>query len=218
MSRRVATHPRRPGPALGLLLAIALLGPSCTSLKRCAYEPADRDGWQKPAEVVAALALRPGDRVADLGSGGGYFTFRLADAVGPGGRVYAVDVDAAMNDDLERRAREAQRTNVEVVLAALDDPRLPEPVDLIFTSNTYHHLASRPTYFRNARRYLRPGGRIAIVEFRPEGLWQRIFPHSTAAEAIRTEMESAGYRLAQELDFLERQHFLVFALPAAPDP
>jgi predicted methyltransferase len=202
--------------ALALLVAALLLLPACTSLKRCAYEPADRDEWQKPAEVIAALGLRPGDRVADLGSGAGYFTFRLADAVGPTGKVYATDIDAGMNEDLARRAREDRRQNVEVVLAARDDPRLPEPVDLIFTSNTYHHLEERPAYFRQARRHLRPGGRVAIVEFRPEGFWQWIFPHSTAEEAIRAEMERAGYRLVRELDFLERQSFLIFALPAAP--
>jgi SAM-dependent methyltransferase len=83
-------------------------------------------------------------------------------------------------------------------------------VDLIFTSNTYHHLEARPAYFANARRYLRPGGRIAVVEYKRQGFFQWLFPHSTEASEIEAEMEQAGYALARRHDFLERQHFLVF--------
>lgn len=96
------------------------------------------------------------------------------------------------------------------MLAAYDDAHIPEPVDLIFTSNTYDHLEARPTYFANARRYLRPGGRIAVVECKRHGLFQWLFPHSTEHSDIRSEMEQAGYALAHEHGFLERQHFLVF--------
>ena len=97
--------------------------------------------------MVADLALAPGARVADLGAGGGYFTFRLARAVGPTGLVYAVDVDPGMVDFLAEQAAEQALANVRPVLAAGDDPRLSEPVDLVFTSNTYHHLANRVAYF-----------------------------------------------------------------------
>src|SRR5262245_936876 len=123
------------------LLVVGLLG-GCTSLKRLAYEGFSRDRWQQPERVIAALGIRPGDRVADLGSGSGYFTLRLAHAAGPTGRVYAVDVDEAMNEYLRRRLVREEVTNVDVILGHFDDPQLPDAgIDLVLVSDTYHHLA-----------------------------------------------------------------------------
>jgi predicted methyltransferase len=199
---------------LGALCATAVLFASgCGAVKRCAYEGIGRDEWQQPERVVADLALAPGARVADLGAGGGYFTFRLARAVGPTGHVYAVDIDEEMNAHIAYRAEKFVIENVTTVLAEEDDPRLPEPVDLLFTSNTYHHLENRTAYFRAVReRQLRPGGRVAIVEYRTEET-----SHSTPRETIESELAAAGYRLVKSFDYLERQHFLVFAAdPADP--
>jgi predicted methyltransferase len=206
------TNPRRPALrshlAVGpLLLGLVVLAAGCTLAKRCMYEGFGRDDWQQPERVVADLALAPGAKVADLGSGGGYFTFRLARAVGPSGRVYAVDVDEGMNEHVADEAAEEGLSNVATVLAAPDDPKLPERVDLLFTSNTYHHLENRAAYFRAVReRHLAPGGRVAIVEFKPEK-----FSHSTARETIEQELTAAGFRLVKAFDYLDRQHFLVFA-------
>ena len=205
--------PRAHSKALGLALVAGLVFlASCTALKRYAYEGFGRDGWQKPDEVVAALALRAGDRVADLGSGGGYFTFRFSKAVGPTGKVYAVDVDSEMLDYVAGRAKEDGSRNIETVAARYDDPLLPESgVDLIFTSNVYHHIANRVKYFADAARYLRPGGRIAIVDFDGRHWSAGFVGHYTPVEVIKKEMEEAGYRLEQEFDFLDRQSFLVFS-------
>ena len=208
--------PRRPNRsrALGLLCAAAVLFASgCGAAKRCAYEGIGRDEWQQPERVIADLALAPGARVADLGAGGGYFTFRLARAVGPDGHVYAVDIDEEMNAFVAKQAAKEGLANVSTVLAGPDDARLPEPVDLLFTSNTYHHLANRSAYFRGVReRQLAPGGRVAIVEYRPD-----VTSHSTARETIESELAAAGFRLVKSFDYLERQHFLVFAAdPADP--
>jgi ubiquinone/menaquinone biosynthesis C-methylase UbiE len=194
------------------LAALLLLAGGCTRLKRFAYEGFGRDGWQQPDRVIEVLEVASGARVADLGAGGGYFTFRLADAAGPDGKVYAVDVDPGMIEHLRQRALDESRQNVVVVPAEYDDPLLPEAgVDLIFLCNTYHHIEDRSDYFARARRYLRPGGRVAIIDFVPEGWLQKIFPHGTSAGEIRSEMTAAGYRLQREHDFLERQSFLVFA-------
>jgi predicted methyltransferase len=194
---------------------VVTLSAGCTQLKRFAYEGFRRDAWQHPDRVIETLAIHPGDAVADVGSGGGYFTFRLARAVGPSGKVYAVDVDEGLNEYVARRAREDGLDNVAVVLARYDDPLLPQSgVDLIFTCNTYHHLDDRVAYFAKARKYLRPGGRVAIIEYKGTGWFERWFGHSTPSAAIRSEMEAAGYRLQQDLDFLPRQHFLVFATAA----
>jgi len=150
------------------LLTLAILlswVAGCTTVKRLMYEGWRRDSWQQPERVVRELALKPGDRVADLGAGGGYFTFRLADAVGPAGRVYAVDVDEGMIDYVNGEAAKRGYGNVEGVLGAYDDPRLPDDgVDLIFTCDTYHHLEDRSEYFKRAARYLRPDGRIAVLD------------------------------------------------------
>ncbi|HET8578198.1 MAG TPA: class I SAM-dependent methyltransferase, partial [Methylomirabilota bacterium] len=157
--------------AAALLLAVGLLS-GCTSFKRLAYEGFARDGWQQPELVIAALGVHPGDRVADLGSGSGYFTLRLARAVGPGGRVYAVDVDEEMNEYLRHRVAQAGLANVDVLLGRFDDPLLPDGgVDLVLVVDTYHHLKDRPAYFRKLQRDLAPGGRVAVIDFDGRKLW-----------------------------------------------
>jgi arsenite methyltransferase len=181
------------------------------AIKRQLYEGFGRDRWQRADEVVGALGLRPGARVADLGAGGGYFTFRLANAVGPAGKVYAVDVDEDLQAYVVHSARARGITNVEAIRGDRRDPRLPVPVDLLFSSDAYHHLADRKAYFTCAREYLRPGGRAAIIDHVPQGIFAGWLGHGTAADVIRREMEGAGFRLAQEIDLLRpRQHFLVF--------
>jgi predicted methyltransferase len=205
---------RRPNPskaAVLLVAAVALLVSGCGALKRCAYEGLGRDAWQQPERVVADLGLAAGARVADLGAGGGYFTVRLARAVGPSGLVYAADVDPDMVDFLAEQAAEQKLSNVRPVLSADDDARLPERVDLVFTSNTYHHLENRVAYFSALReRAIAAGGRVAIVEYRPEAT-----SHATARETIEQELTAAGFRLEKSFDYLERQHFLVFVSEAA---
>jgi ubiquinone/menaquinone biosynthesis C-methylase UbiE len=193
-----------------LLLAVALLS-GCSSLRRCAYE-GGRDGWQQPERVVRALGIRPGDRVADLGSGSGYFTLRLARAVGPEGRVYAVDVDPEMNEYLKQRVAQEGLANVEVILGRFEDPLLPDGgVDLVLVVDTYHHLEDRPAYFRNLQRDLAPGGRVAVIDFDGRKGWLvRLIGHITAREDLVREMGEAGYQVAEEFDFIDRQSFLIF--------
>jgi arsenite methyltransferase len=193
-----------------LLLLFLIAG--CARLKQCAYEGVNRDQWQQRDRVIQSLQIRPGDRIADIGSGSGYFVFALAQAVGPEGKVYAVDVDAAMNDRVAERAKKERTVNVEVILAKPDDPRLPSAgVDLIFSSNTYHHIDNRIGYLTNLRKYLRPNGRIAIVEFDRRGWFEGMWQHYTPSEFIKKEMEQAGYSLQHEFNFLDRQSFLIFA-------
>jgi len=211
-------HRRTKNPQLGLLGLALLFLAGCAFLKQCAYEGFNRDQWQQPQKVIEALALRPGDHVADLGSGSGYFTFRLAEAVGPQGKVYAVDVDREMNDLVAKATQGKNIGNVKVILARLDDPLLPPAgVDLVFTVNTYHHFENRVAYFQKLRKYLRPGGRIAVIDFDRRAWFEGMWKHYTPAEFIKREMEQAGYALQGELTFLDRQSFLIFAPnPQAP--
>ena len=197
-----------PWRALALAALVALAG--CTSLKKWAYEGFGRDSWQQPEQVLQSLAIRPGERIADLGSGGGYFTFRLSQSAGPLGKVYAVDVDKDLLEDLAERAKKDGYRNVEPVFAKYDDPLLPEPVDLIFTTNVYHHIEGRVKYFSGAAKYLRAGGRIAIVDFNGKHWTATFMGHYTPVELVKKEMEEAGYRLEREFDFLDRQSFLIY--------
>jgi ubiquinone/menaquinone biosynthesis C-methylase UbiE len=196
-----------------LLLLIALFVVGCARLKQCAYEGVSRDEWQQPDKVITALEIHPGDVVVDLGSGGGYFTFRLADAVGAAGKIYAVDIDRDMVDLVAKRVRDEGRSNINAVLAKPDDPSLPKAgVDLVFTSNTYHHIDQRIGYFANLRKYLRLGARVAIIDFDRRAWLEGLLRHYTPPEFIRREMEQAGYRLQHDYNFLDRQSFQIFTV------
>ena len=192
---------------------LLFISTGCGGLFRSFLNSPWRARWQQPEVVIRSLALQPGAHVADLGAGGGYFTFRLADAVGPTGKVYAVDVDQGNLDYIARRAQEQGYANVDIILAKYDDPLLPEgEVDLIFTCDTYHHWENRADYFSSAARYLRPGGRIVIIDLNGSSWFAKLFGHWTPKDTIRQEMETAGYQFTRDFDFLSRQNFQVFTL------
>ena len=173
------------------------------------FDEPDRDSWQKPDEVIRALSLPPNARVADLGAGTGYFTVRLARAL-PAGKVYGVDVEPDMVRYLEERARKDSLPNVTGVLAAPDDPKLPEPVDLVLVVDTYHHIDDRPAYFARLRRKLLPGGRVAVVDFRRGQPMGPPDQHKIPPEQLKQEMREAGYAVSAEYSFLPNQYFVVF--------
>ncbi len=175
-------------------------------------ESGGRDVWQKPQEVLAALRLAPNAVVADIGAGGGYFTERFARHLDAGGCVYAVDVQDVMIDKLRRRVRDRGLSNVQVIKGAFDDPGLP-PVscDLLFFSSVYGEIEDRAGYLEKVRRCLRPGGRVAILEYRPEAKTPGP-PHRIrlSAEQIAQEFRTAGFELADAFDFLPRESFQIF--------
>lgn len=174
------------------------------------FDDPARDAWQKPDQVIQALALAPDALVADIGAGTGYFAVRLARAV-PRGHVYAADVEPDMVRYLAERARREGIGNLTPVQASPSDARLPQAVDLVLLVNTYHHVGERPAYFRRLQRSLRPGGRVAIVDFHldaPVGPPRRT---RIPAAVVKEEMGEAGYGLATEHGFLPHQYFLVFA-------
>jgi predicted methyltransferase len=173
------------------------------------FDDPSRDAWQKPHEVIQALQLKPDAVVADIGAGTGYFSMRLAHMV-PQGRVYAVDAEPDMVAHLKRRAEEAKLTNVTAVQATADSPRLPEKVDVVLFVDVYHHIGDRVRYFSRLRGSLKPGGRLAVVDFRMDSPMGPEKSGRVAPDAVKRELKEAGYTLAAEHDFLPNQYYLVF--------
>jgi ubiquinone/menaquinone biosynthesis C-methylase UbiE len=181
------------------------------------FDDPNRDAWQKPKQVVDALRLKPGQIVADLGAGTGYFERYLAKAVSPRGIVLAVDTEPEMVRHLGERARLETTPNIVPVLALPEDPFLPPGrVDKVLIVDTYHHIDDRLEYFRRMRRALAPGGRVVVVDFHKRDL--PVGPpmkHKLAREFVVDEMKQAGYTLADEKTFLPYHYFLIFRVKAS---
>lgn len=165
--------------------------------------------------VIGALGITEGMRIADLGAGTGVFTFPLAAAVGPGGKIYAVDVDAGLLGIVSEKARAAGGRTIETIVASGTDPKLPEPVDLIFICDTMHHLPNPAEYVKQFAKLLRPGGRVAIIDFKA-GHW----PEGHQSFAITPAqvdgwMEAAGFTRSARHTFLATNFFHVYRLNAA---
>jgi ubiquinone/menaquinone biosynthesis C-methylase UbiE len=161
------------------------------------------------------LQINPGDRVADIGAGRGYFTFRLADAVGPQGTVYAVEVTDKKVKNLTEQVQKKGYTNIQVIHGQFEDPLLPDhSIDLVFCCNTYHHIDDRTAYFARLKTDLTPTGRVAIIDLKRNqtGLAKLLVPrkHSTPEPLLLEEMTKAGYRPLTTHDFLKQQHFIIF--------
>ena len=172
-----------------------------------------RDAYQKPYEVLTALAIEPGEVIADIGAGSGYFTFRLAHRVGDKGRVYAVDISPDMIRHLNRRIRELKAMNVTAILADADDPLLADAsIDRFFFSDSWHHIENQSKYLSLIKKMLKPGGEIIMIDFHKKEL--PVGPPmqmKIAREDLIRQMESNGFRLTKEHTFLPYQYFLVFA-------
>ena len=171
----------------------------------------ERDAWQKPDQVVAALGLGKGQTACDIGSGPGYFTLRLARAVGPDGFVYAVDVEARMLQALRERLEKVRLRNVAPVLAMAEDPLLPPGVcDLVLVVDTYHHFPDRSRYLKRLRRSLKPRGRIVNIDYhrRPTPMGPPL-DHRVARDVFLEEAAGAGLTLLKEPTFLPYQYFLI---------
>lgn len=193
------------------LLALASLG--CQNVTRLDPTTVGRPMWQRPDDVIAALGIAPGDRVADLGAGDGYFVPFLANAVGYEGMIYAVDVEEEVTEALIMRF--AGDGNVEVVRGEYTDPKLPDgTIDLVLLVNTYHHIEDRPGYFARLRGDLSPRGRVAIIEPNQEltGVLSLFLAegHTSSGPEITREMTAAGYRVANSHALLPVQVFEVF--------
>lgn len=171
----------------------------------------EREREEAPSKAIAALGLRAGQVVADVGAGSGYYTVRLAKAVGATGRVVATDLQPGMLDILRAKVARERLANVEVVQGRADDPVLPEKTfDLVLMVDVYHELAAPQIFVRKLKAALKPGGRLVLIEFRREDPRVPIREeHKMSVSQVRDELGADGFRIDQVIDVLPWQHIIV---------
>lgn len=219
------------GLSLGLLLGLVLAAPTTAEQSvnpginrnyenpnvtqwRGVFERDGREIWDRRDDILTRLQLRPGQVVADIGAGTGFFTAMMARAVSPGGRVYAVDIARNFVDASVQRARDLGLDNV---VGIVNDPRdtglPPNSVDLVFISDTYHHFEYPASTLRSIHQALRPNGEMVVIDFKriPGFSSPWVLGHVRAGEAVVTaEIEKAGFAVKERLDFMQTQYFLRF--------
>jgi len=173
---------------------------------------AERDQEEDPDRAIDVLKLPKGAAVADIGAGSGYMTEKLSQKVGPTGKVYAADIQQGMIDLLNKRIARRKLTNVTPVLSTQDDPRLPiEAIDLVLMVDVYHELSQPQLVLRHIKASLKPGGRLALVEYRKEDPNVPIRPeHKMSVADAKLEVEAEGFTLTTINEDLPRQHILIF--------
>jgi len=174
-------------------------------------ESAARLNSLKISETIAKLGLKPGQSVADIGAGTGIFSTRLALAVRPGGTVYAVDIDQALLDHIAEAATEQGIGNVQTVLGEFDDPALPDNVDLAFINDVLHHIEHRDVYLKNLAAYLKPNGRIALIEFKPgQGGHREDTKLQVSQDQATAWMTAAGLKQLEVIDLFPDKYFVIY--------
>jgi len=176
-------------------------------------EREDREAIEQPDKVIAAMELKPGDIVADIGSGSGYFTRRLAKAVLPGGKAYGVDIQPEMNAILAENCKKEGITNVEIILGDEADPKLPSgSIDWMLLVDVYHEFQQPEPMLAKMREALKSSGRIALVEYRLLGDTAAHIKteHRMSVEQVLGEWEPAGFELEARHEFLPTQHLFIF--------
>jgi predicted methyltransferase len=181
-----------------------------------------RDEWQRPGEVMDAMGVKSGHSVADIGSGYGYFTFRLAARVGAEGKVYAVDIDKEAVDKVRRRKESEKLAQVEPILGKSDDPRLPNDLDAVLIVDTYHEFREYDRMMQAVFRALKPGGRLVIIDGegpagKPRTEYHRL--HTIPSELLREEVGSNGFVFKEsrpgfyDEEYGKKFYFLIFERP-----
>ena len=196
---------------IGLLLAGGVPAALAAQAPRSA-ESESREQWQRFADIVAALAVDSGSRVADIGAGSGFYTERLAKRVGSYGRVFAVDVDEQAVGRLEQLVSGQSLKNVELILGKADDPRLPyRSLDAALIVNAYHEMVRHSDMLREIHAALKPGGRLVILDNTPHNKdaprHRQVDGHQIDIDIVAAELRDAGFEIASRDDeFVSRTH------------
>ena len=176
-------------------------------------ERADRVAGLKIDYIIASLGLKPGAVVADIGAGPGVLSLPLAAAVAPG-KVYAVEIEQGFLDRITEKARQAAVTNIVTVLGAFADPKLSaRNVDVVLFHDVLHHIKDRADYLKATARYVKPGGRVAVVELPPDGSHKDEPELVVTKDQVKRWMADAGFAPVQEFDGLTGKWFVVYARP-----
>lgn len=212
--------------SISLLLALGLMHPSQAEERHHIHNrygnPADldryidmlmdpgRNSWQQPERVVEALRLKPGQTACDVGTGPGYFSLRLARAVGESGRVFAVDVEPRILAELRDNIDRSGARNITPVLGLTEHSLLPKDVcDVILIVNTYHHFPDPPAYLQRLAHALKDGGRVVNIDFRKDADFGPPPSHRIARGDFLEQARKAGYVMEREEEFLEKQYFII---------
>ena len=192
---------RQPAPVMGVGGADWLVRP-------------ERIQEEQPDRMLAALDIQKGAVVADVGAGVGYHVWRLAEIVGPTGKVIAEDIQEGMIQLLRKNIESRKLRNVEIILGTATDPKLPpNSVDLVLMVDVYHEFSEPVTMMRHIKNSLKPGGSVALVEFRKEDPSVPIQPlHKMSVQEVRSELEPMGFKFQRSLEFLPWQHILIFTV------
>ena len=168
----------------------------------------------KPNELIEGLDLKKGQSIADIGSGGGYFSFHFAQAVGKSGKVFAVDVNRSALNYIRKESISMGLSNLQAIAAADFFSKVPTgSLDIVFLRNVYHHLDDPAKYFAEMKLYLKPDGEVVIIDYRADGRgfsFHKLFKHSVTPKEVADDMIAAGYVSERSFDFLPEQYFMVF--------
>jgi ubiquinone/menaquinone biosynthesis C-methylase UbiE len=172
----------------------------------------ERAAEEQPDKAIELIGVAKGSTVADIGAGNGYMTWRLAERVGPTGKVFANDIQPEMLEMLRANMQQRKLRNVETVLGSFDDPKLPaNALDLVILVDVYHEFSEPRLMLRRIREALKPEGRLVLLEYRGEDPAVPIRPeHKMTVAQVRAELEPEGYRVDRVLEGLPRQHILIF--------
>ncbi len=196
-----------------LLFSIVLML-HCSDIMPWIFNKGASDPDNKPDEVIKTINIKPGNHVADLGAGGGYYTLRFANEVGKEGIVYAVDINQDYLDLIITNAKKEGIENVKPVLADEDNSLLPEKsIDLVFVRNVFHHLPDNDIdYFIKLQKVIKPNGRVVIIDPKCSNFLNTIIGHCTSEEDVIKKIEKAGYSKSESYDFLPKQSMIIFSL------
>ena len=208
-----------------ILLVLVATGWSQTQVRRqpapvMSVEGADwltrpeRIQEEDPDRMLSALDIKKGSVVADIGAGVGYHVWRLAEIVGPTGKVIGEDIQDAMIRLLKKNIDDRKLKNVEIVLGTPTDPKLPaKALDLVLMVDVYHEFSEPATMMKHIQNALKPDGRVVLVEFRKEDPRVPIQPlHKMSVDEVRSELEPLGFKFQRALEFLPWQHILIFTV------